>query len=65
MVHISYPESSIKTFSEYCEVRVGKKMQALARNVARVYKLFDVCQDATLKQDTRDRRGTDGMRILI
>ena len=40
-------------------------MQALARNVARVYKLFDVYQDATLKQDTRDRRGTDGMHILI
>ena len=33
VVHTSYPESSIKTFCEYCEVQVTKKIQALSRNV--------------------------------
>ena len=27
--------------------------------------MFDIYRDATMKQDTRDRRGTDGMRTSI
>ena len=65
MVHTRYPESSIKKFCEYCEVRVSKKIQALARNVARVDIVFNVYRDATLTQDTRDRRGIDDMLISI
>ena len=40
MVRTSYPESSVKTFNEYCEVQVTKKIQALARNVAQVEIVF-------------------------
>ena len=65
MVHRSYPESSIKTFRQCCEVQVTKKIQALARNVARVDIMSNVCGDATLTQDTRDRRGINNMCISV
>ena len=65
MVHTRYPESSIKKFCEYCEAQVSKKIQALARNVARVDIVFNVYRDATLTQDSRNRKGIDDMRISI
>ena len=65
VIHTSYPESSIKTFGDYCDLQIPQKIKALARNVDWLDVVFDVYKETTLKQDTRDRRGTDGMRVSI
>ena len=65
LVNMNRPESTCKTFGEYCEKQLVSKIQSLAANVDRLDIVFDVYRIPSLKQETREGRGVGGVRISV
>ena len=65
LVHMNVPGKAVETFGHYCSQQIAEKLLSLSRGVLRVDIVFDVYRDLSLKQETRERRGTDGMRISL
>ena len=62
-VNINQPKSS-KTFGEYCDVEIKKKVEILANKVQRLDLVFDTYIPNSIKSETRESRGY-GIRISV
>ena len=52
MVHMNYPEQSIKTFGQYCDTQLVSKVTFMSAKVSHLDIVFDVYRKTTMKQDT-------------
>ena len=55
------PVKTVDTFGDYCNHQIADKLLSLSQNVTRI----DVYRVLSLKQETRESRGADGMRIYV
>ena len=63
---MDHPGSSLKTFSSYCEVQLVNKVNSFCQNLHRIYNVFDLCQENSLKNDTHESRDTgEGAQTLV
>ena len=66
LVQMNHPESSLKTFGSYCEVQLVNKVNSFCENANRIDIVFDVYQENSLKNDTRESRGCgEGTMTLL
>ena len=55
---MNHPESSLKTFGSYCELHLVNKVNSFCQKANRIDIVFDVYQENSLKNDTRESRGS-------
>ena len=60
-VHMNTHVKTVDTFGDYCNHQIADKLLSLSQNVSRI----DVYRVLSLKQETRESRGADGMRISL
>ena len=65
-IQINYPISSLKGFGSYCEAQLVNKVNFFCQNANRIDIVFNVYQENSLKNDTRESRGSgEGTRTLV
>ena len=64
-VHMNTPVKTVDTFGDYCNHQIADKLLSLSQNVARIDIVVDVYRALSLKQETRESRGADRMRIYL
>ena len=63
---MNHPESSLKTLSSYWEVQLVNRVNSFCQNANRIDIAFDVYQETSLKNDTRESRGSgEGTRTRV
>ena len=55
---MNHPESSLKTFGSSCELHLVNKVNSFCQKANRIDIIFDVYQENSLKNDTREIRGS-------
>ena len=66
LVQINHPKSSLKTFGSYCEAQLVNKVNFFCQNANRIDIVFNVYQENSLRNDTRESRGSgEGTRTLV
>ena len=56
LVQMHHPESSLITFGSYCEVQLVNKVNSFCQNADRIDIVFDVYQENSLRNDSRESR---------
>ena len=56
LVQMNHPESSLITFGSSCEVQLVNKVNSFCQNANRIDIVFDVYQENSLRNDSRESR---------
>ena len=66
LIQMSHRKSSLKTFGSYCKVQFANKVNSFCLNANRIDIVFDVYQENSLNNYTRENMGSgEGTRTLV